>query len=156
MSGGSDLFYLFIFAIWLRRDVERKREKSRCAQLLAAALTAQNLIPSPAPGPAELEATPRPAATPRAPGDGSMAPAGTRHVPGGDEVWIFTGRQAQPGCPALDFQHLRCWPYAGLVAIVVGTARCPQTRVTLSPLRLPLCPAPFLCFGGCGGVCVLV
>lgn len=45
MSGGCDLFYLFIFAIWLRRDVERKREKSRCAQLLAPA---QDIVPSPA------------------------------------------------------------------------------------------------------------
>lgn len=60
MSGGSDLFYLFIFAIWLRRDVERKREKSRCAQLLAAALAAQDLVPSPAPGPADRDLSPRP------------------------------------------------------------------------------------------------
>lgn len=59
VSGGSDLFYLFIFAIWLRRDVERKREKSRCAQLLAAALAARERVPSPAPGPAELDPSPR-------------------------------------------------------------------------------------------------
>lgn len=57
MSGGCDLFYLFIFAIWLRRDVERKREKSRCAQLLAPA---QDIVPSPAPGPSEPEPAPGP------------------------------------------------------------------------------------------------
>lgn len=59
VSGGSDLFYLFIFAIWLRRDIEHKREKSRCAQLLTAALAARDLVLSSAPGTAELDPSPR-------------------------------------------------------------------------------------------------
>lgn len=51
--------YLFIFAIWLRRDVERKREKSRCAQLLAAALARRDLVP---------ERAALPSSRPRSPG----------------------------------------------------------------------------------------
>lgn len=107
MSGGSDLFYLFIFAIWLRRDVERKREKSRCAQLLAAALAAQDPVPSPAPSPAKLHPAPPAHCHPSGPGDGSVAPLGTCRVPGGDEIWIFTRRRVQPGCPALGFPRVR-------------------------------------------------
>lgn len=117
VSGGSDLFYLFIFAIWLRRDTEHKREKSRCAQLLAAVLPAQHLLPGPAPGPMELDPSLGATLAPRAPGTGLVAPPDTCHIPGGDEVWMLTCRQVQPGCPVLGFHHTGCWPCQGLVAV---------------------------------------
>lgn len=109
MSGGSDLFYLFIFAIWLRRDAERKREKSRCAQLLAAA---RDLVPSSAPGPAELSPIAWPLSPPNPQGQAGDTPG---HPPCScrDDVWVFRRRWAQPGHPA-------CWSYAGLVAIDIA------------------------------------
>ena len=129
MSGGSDLFYLFIFAIWLRRDVERKREKSRCAQLLAAALAAQDLVPRPA----ELEQAPRPLPPPPAPWDVLVAPPGTCHVPAftprGVNIYAQTG-SAQMSSPGL--QRTRCWPHAGLVATTVGTPGRPQPQVMVA------------------------
>lgn len=86
---------------------------------------------------------PQAAATPPASGDRQMAPLGACHVPAGDEVWIFTCRQAQPGHPALDFQHTRCWPYTVPVAIAMGTPRRPQSwdMVTLAAVTVLACAA---------------
>lgn len=66
--------------------------------------------------------------TPRAPRGGLVTPLGTCHIPAGGELCVLTQGRAKLGCPALDFQQRKCWPYNDMLTTAMGTPVRPQLQ----------------------------